>query len=1161
MSVRPRSSLFALVALVALTGPLSGQPSGVRSSSVPPGASPRPIPAYAVAPDTRSPLPSLGNYSTFNNSGTENTTVTGATLTRADAFYNAGYTGVRAFVANVEGGLPWLGHETMNWADPANLFSGSGALSGSGATAAHATAVSHALVGHGPTDRQRGIAYGVPASNFFAGNVATQFLGGTSFDTTYASEWNAYSQAMIGGVGGDPNKRADVVNSSWGSTGWFDPSGSNGLFHRYVDGLLVAANDSAVGNRGVTVVFSAGNAGSAADSVFPRIGASYNAISVAALGERVQLTPNGVPLYHDVADFSSRSPTRTYIPTGPTSYDGTPLFDSRVRVDIAAPGSQVYLADGTTTSNAYARTQGTSFAAPTVSGGVALLADYDRDRFSPAHGFNAADLRNALDARVIKAVLLNGSDKPAAWSNGQSLTTGAGNYPTGAWVTTQALDFNTGAGSLNLGQVYRNLAHDSPAAPSQVLNAAATNTGLSATGWAYGVLNRPDAAAPANNDFAISSALGKFSQVDVTLSWFVDRSFNTSTGASGEVAFHNLNLEVWRTDAGGTPIDLVAASRSVYTNTEHLSFLVPEDGRYMVRVTRPAGAAGTNWDFGTSTADPYGLAWMTRPAAVYTGNAGNAITTSTTETNILVAPEGGQTATLTLNNGSTTGVLNRVYVGGSDRSAGGTGALHIEGAATLNFSNQLRVYAGGTVNVGAGNNSPGALLGGLLTVDAGGTVNLSNHPSNVVALDRVDLAGTFNAAAAFSHRLDVYAMNISGGQFNVTSGTANYILQRLTMTGGSINMPSQSGTTILSFWNFDPSVTINPSAGGSVWSSGTTAAGGNRIHNDGVTVVNGNVVGAALPITVADGPAAVDLNAGILLSNGGWGDARATYRFLGQGTTLLTNPGNSGNFLVEGGRLRVDDNVLAPLGTGTLALNGGALAYGNAVTNGSMGKAIAVGPNGGTLEVMNPNRALALNAAVSYGGATLTKTGPGTLVLNVANTGNGSSVTSVNAGTLQLGAPNVIPDGGTFRLNGGTFSSGAGAGNTDVVGSLQLSADSTLVLGTGHHTITFSGLVGTPTGVLTVTGWSGLPNVLGTAGEIEFTNIGVNPNVDHLDFLRDVQFVGFDLGGATFLLVSGGTYELVPVPEPGLILGIAFGVLALGGHLRRLAHLARITAS
>jgi autotransporter-associated beta strand protein len=186
------------------------------------------------------------------------------------------------------------------------------------------------------------------------------------------------------------------------------------------------------------------------------------------------------------------------------------------------------------------------------------------------------------------------------------------------------------------------------------------------------------------------------------------------------------------------------------------------------------------------------------------------------------------------------------------------------------------------------------------------------------------------------------------------------------------------------------------------------------------------------------------------------------------------------------------------------------------------------------------------------GTGSLTKAGTFTAVVSGNNTYTGG--TTVTAGTLRLGAANVLPDTGTVTLAGGTLSTGAGAGNSDVVGGLTLSASSTLNLGTGNHSITFTGLVGAPTGVLTITGWTGDRNASGTAGDVLFGNIGVDPNVDHLDFLRHVQFAGFDLGGATFLFVSGTTYELVPtpVPEPGMLLGIAFGTLAIGAGVRRL---------
>ena len=60
-----------------------------------------------------------------------------------------------------------------------------------------------------------------------------------------------------------------------------------------------------------------------------------------------------------------------------------------------------------------------------------------------------------------------------------------------------------------------------------------------------------------------------------------------------------------------------------------------------------------------------------------------------------------------------------------------------------------------------------------------------------------------------------------------------------------------------------------------------------------------------------------------------------------------------------------------------------------------------------------------------------------------------------------------------FGLNGGTLSTGSAAGFSDTVGALNLAANSTLALGTGNHAITFSGITGTPTGTLTISGWLG----------------------------------------------------------------------------------------
>src|SRR5262249_18053745 len=147
---------------------------------------------------------------------------------------------------------------------------------------------------------------------------------------------------------------------------------------------------------------------------------------VAALG------PNAP--YNKPASFSSGGPNDYVDPSNGT------INDARQVVDIAAPGENLAAAyyggetggNGTTDNPAvfgpgptglpngplggpdyYSRggLGGTSFAAPTVAGGAALLYDAAYDVF--------AGNPDARDARVMKAVLMNSADKTVGWNNGQ----------------------------------------------------------------------------------------------------------------------------------------------------------------------------------------------------------------------------------------------------------------------------------------------------------------------------------------------------------------------------------------------------------------------------------------------------------------------------------------------------------------------------------------------------------------------------------------------------------------------------------------------------------------------------------------------------------------------------------------------------------------------
>ncbi|MBL0182055.1 MAG: autotransporter-associated beta strand repeat-containing protein [Chitinophagaceae bacterium] len=79
----------------------------------------------------------------------------------------------------------------------------------------------------------------------------------------------------------------------------------------------------------------------------------------------------------------------------------------------------------------------------------------------------------------------------------------------------------------------------------------------------------------------------------------------------------------------------------------------------------------------------------------------------------------------------------------------------------------------------------------------------------------------------------------------------------------------------------------------------------------------------------------------------------------------------------------------------------------------------------------------------------MTKQGTGTLTLSGNNSYTGT--TTISAGTLSLGASNVIPDNSPVTLSGGTLSTGSGAGFSETIGAITLSASSTIDVGTGVH--------------------------------------------------------------------------------------------------------------
>ncbi len=301
------------------------------------------------------------------------------------------------------------------------------------------------------------------------------------------------------------------------------------------------ALDHIVHTNGRTVTVAAGNAGPGAGTLDGYPAGTFNAIIVGATGGTGS---NPSEDYSHLASYSSR---------GPTS-------DGRAKPDIVAPGSVIHMP---TLGGGWTDASGTSFATPLVAGGAALLIGMGQE------------LGYSTDPKVIKSVLLNSADKLAGWNN----------------TPTRPLDYNQGAGQMNLHSAYRQYRfgqRDPGAVPG--------------IGWSGREL-----AAGAEDLYSLDLNLPAGARIAATLAW--DRVVTTDTEDVEQVIYSfdhldDLNLYLYEAGDLSTPM---ASSVSTVDNVEHVYFSIPAAGRYVVGVEMAEGGPGD--------AETYGLAWRVFPDA------------------------------------------------------------------------------------------------------------------------------------------------------------------------------------------------------------------------------------------------------------------------------------------------------------------------------------------------------------------------------------------------------------------------------------------------------------------------------------------------------------------------------------------------------------------
>ena len=601
---------------------------------------------------------------------------------------------------------------------------------------------------------------------------------------------------------------------------------------------------------------------------------------------------------------------------------------------------------------------------------------------------------------------------------------------------------------------------------------------------------------------------------------FLGKVATTSAGSVGLGANSANNLD-FSAFTGGLSF---AAANGSYTYSGTLT--PAADNAY-----RLTGGYGYNLTVSSALTDN----GATARSLVVDGPTGYSGTVTLTGANTFTGGTAVNRGTLSVGNGGTTGTLagNVAVASGaylrfnrSDASTyagnvSGAGYLYKDGVGTLTLSG-ANTHTGGTnVNGGTLAAGSGTAFGpaggtgsGYLYVNTGATADLNGYAAG---LGQIYSNGTVTNGSATAATLTVGNGNNSTYFYGAVSGNLSLVKVGY----------------------------------GSAYVYGTVAPTGGTTVNQGTLYVgyNGTTGTLAGNVAVASGAAVAFYRSDDSSYAGNVSGAGTLYKDgAGQLTLSGDNSGHTGQTYVYNGTLTAGSSTaFGPAnGSGYLYVNGGATLdlNGNAAAFGTLQNSGTVTNSSGTtasLTVGNGTTSQTLSGAVT-GNLALVKAGTGTLTVSTAKTYTGG--TTISGGTLTLGAADVLPDTGTVTLAGGTLSTRSG--RSDTIGTLAVTADSTIALGGSVHTLTIAGITGTPTGTLTITGWQGTPEQSGTRGHLVFASVGTDP----FGFLAHVQFSGFQLGQAGFIQVSGG-YELVPTPEPASVLGIAAAGFGLAGWARR----------
>ena len=251
--------------------------------------------------------------------------------------------------------------------------------------------------------------------------------------------------------------------------------------------------------------------------------------------------------------------------------------------------------------------------------------------------------------------------------------------------------------------------------------------------------------------------------------------------------------------------------------------------------------------------------------------------------------------------------------------------------------------------------------------------------------------------------------------------------------------------------------------------------------------------------------------------------------------------------VMNGGTLRVNSGVGLNMNTattlnvsegGTLDLLGSGVIHGAGAFALGAGATLRIGsPNGITTSGASGNiqvsgtRNYGTAANFIYAGSSAQQTGSGlsqaanVTIDNPTTVTLGSAIAATGAitlaqGTLVLGAADLVGNSTNIIIGNGTLRSGSTVGFSDTMGSLTVTGDGGIALGTGSHSLTFANSSANDWqgGSLQISGWTGTEGASGTNGRIVVGMGGLT-----VQQRAAVNFAGQSAGST--ILASG---ELVP---------------------------------